>query len=189
MIVPARFRFFIGIPLFFASVVGIAYFGGLIGPVHLPRFTVHLWQVLPFVTTVVVLSLGQRAIGERRLIRDLNSLADSTENFRDDTTARKVPPLGRRWQTVRGEYVERYGKRAARLLKGTDYADAAKYALRPNTLQDFSIVAVMLKTYASSLSQNRSNRWRRLCLRDAALAAGIFSVTWVVINFQLKGFI
>src|SRR5712692_1524394 len=94
MIVPARFRLLIGIPLFFASVVGIAYFVGLIGPVRLPRFTVHLWQVLPFVTTVVLLSLGQRSIGERRLIRDLHSLADSTENFRDDTTAQKIPTLG-----------------------------------------------------------------------------------------------
>jgi len=181
MIQPDRlsFRRALGIPLSVITAYGIVHFGGLTGDLpHVGdvRSHVRLWQLTPFPLLVAGISFVQRIFWERRMVGELRSLAESTAHFIDDSKAADVPPLGRRWQTrVQRIYVKQYGRRAARLLRRTPYGPMVEYFLQPKQSHDLKIAApAILRAYEMSLNLGRRARWIKLCLRDVAIAGGLF---------------
>ncbi len=183
MIVPERFRYLIGVPLFLVCGFGLVHQIGLTGPT-IPHVHFRLWEVLPFSVFALVLSVAQRAYRENRTIKRLRELADSIEDFRQDMVVEGVRPFDRQWRKTQGEYVRRFGKEAARMLKGTPYGASPEYALKPAQLRDFKVVAVLLRARANSFPQTRRQRWIKNCVRDTSLAAMLFLALWASLFFH-----
>ena len=156
----------------------------------LAKISIRGWYAIPVLAIVSLISVGLRAIADARLFRELNSLANATDKFRNDPDGTHiyrgpVAPGGAQWVRYRNDYVQRYGRTAARLLKGTSYGTSLDYVLRPASFHDLKIATVLLRAYGNSLSQDRTWRWLKTLGRDIGLGASVFLVAWfLAVMFQ-----
>jgi len=152
---------------------------------HLAKISIRGWYAIPFLAIVSLISVARRAIADAMLFRELNSLADATDKFRNDPDGthiyKAVAPMGAQWKGYRDDYIQRYGNAAARLLKGTSYGTSLDYVLKPASFHDLKVAAVLLRAYGNSLSQDRTWRWLKTLARDIGAGGLVFLLAWFFI--------